>query len=511
MSDQRHDDPTTSDPPAVGRPTRGRPARGRRSRRAFLGTSAGLVAGGAAAQMLPGRGFAQGPGAADTDAELRALRGQRRLLLRGGLVLTLDPRVGDFEQADVLIEDGKIREVRPNVAVGDAVAVIDASNTIVIPGFVDTHHHGYQGLLRNILPDGLLADYFRDIISTLTPAYEPDDAYVGELVTALGAIERGVTTVVDTSQVSHTPAHTDEAIRGLREAGIRALFAYSTGQGGGVQFPEDLRRLKPRYFASEDQLLTVALQAGIANTRFWPLARELGVPIVEHVVATINPISPLIVELALAGQLRPDVEFIHCTGLSEAAWQAIAANGVHVSLAVPIEMAMRHGMPPIQEALDHGIRPSLSSDVDTNLTQDPFTQMRSTFTLQRALVNERALAGEQDLPPLLTVRDVLGFATIEGARGAHLDRKIGTLTPGKEADVVLLRTDRFNVWPLNNAAGAVVNLMDPSNVDTVFIAGQVKKWRGSLVDVDVPRVLRMVQEARDAVVRRSGFQLNLLA
>ncbi len=123
---------------------------------------------------------------------------------------------------------------------------------------------------------------------------------------------------------------------------------------------------------------------------------------------------------------------------------------------------------------------------------------------------QRARRGEQNLPPLLTCRDVLEFATIEGARCANLESKVGTLTPGKEADIVMLAADRLNVWPLNNAPGAVVNLMNPSNVETVFIAGKVKKWRGNLVGVDVPRVLRLVQEARDAVVRRAGFRMNLL-
>lgn len=443
------------------------------------------------------------------DATLRALQGGRRILLQGGVVLTLDRQVGDFPRADVLIEDGKIREVRPNITAADAV-VVDATNTIVLPGFVDTHHHHYQGILRNVLPDGILADYFRDVSGLLTRNYEPQDAYAGELVTALGAIERGLTTVVDTSQVSHTPAHTDEALRGLRESGIRALFAYSTGQGDGVQHPRDIRRLKPRYFNSDDQLVTLALQAGLASAADWPLARELVVPIVEHAVGTLTPASDIILGLAQNRQLGPDVEFIHCAGLSAAAWQAIADNGVHVSLAVPIEMQMRHGMPPIQETLDHGLRPSLSSDVDTNMAQDPFTLMRSAFTLQRVLLNERALQGEENLPPLLTARDVLELATIEGARGAHLERKVGTLTPGKEADIVLLRTDRLNVWPLNNVVGAVVTLMDASNVDTVFIGGQVRKWRGSLVGVDVARVMRLAQESRDAVMQRAGFQMNLV-
>jgi cytosine/adenosine deaminase-related metal-dependent hydrolase len=171
---------------------------------------------------------------------------------------------------------------------------------------------------------------------------------------------------------------------------------------------------------------------------------------------------------------------------------------------------MGHGMPPIQEAIDHGVRPSLSSDVDVTMAQDPFTVMRAAFTLQRLNVLQRARRGEQNLPRLLTCRDVLEFATNEGARCANLDSKIGTLTPGKEADIVLLRADRLDIWPLNNAPGAVVNLMNPSHVETVFIAGKVKKWRGNMVGVDMARVLRLVHEARDAVMRRAGYQMNLL-
>jgi cytosine/adenosine deaminase-related metal-dependent hydrolase len=156
------------------------------------------------------------------------------------------------------------------------------------------------------------------------------------------------------------------------------------------------------------------------------------------------------------------------------------------------------------------MRPSLSSDVDVTMAQDPFTLMRAAFTLQRLGVLQRARAGAQNLPGLLTCRDVLEFATVEGARCTGLERKVGTLTPSKDADIVLLKTDRLNVWPLNNAPGAVVNLMNPSNVDAVFIAGRARKWRGNLVGIDVPRVLRLVVEARDGVVRRSGFRMDLL-
>jgi 5-methylthioadenosine/S-adenosylhomocysteine deaminase len=475
------------------------------SRRTLLKSGAAAVAGATAAQILPGKSFAQGAG----DAELARVQGARRILLKGGVVLSLDRQLGDHAQADVLIEDGKIREVRPNIAVsGDAAAVIDAGNRIVVPGFVDTHHHFYQGLLRNILTNGLLnPDYGRDIGNTLTPAYAPADAYAGVLVTALGMIDMGTTTAVDTSQVSHTPEHSDACIRALQESGMRVVHAYWRGSGPDSRYPQDIVRLQKSYFSSKDQLLTLAMGSSL-DAKIFAYAREVGVSTVSHGVN--NNTEPRLFELARAGLLRPGDEYIHCTHLSDAAWRLLKDSGGRVSIAAPIEMAMGHGMPPIQEALDHGIRPSLSSDVDATMAQDAFTLMRSTFTLQRLLLLQRARKGEQNLPALLSCRDVLEFATIEGARAAGLDGKVGTLTPGKEADIVLLAADRLNVWPLNNAPGAVVNVMNPGHVDTVLIAGKVKKWRGQLVGVDTARVLRIVQEARDAVVQRSGFRMNLL-
>jgi cytosine/adenosine deaminase-related metal-dependent hydrolase len=144
------------------------------------------------------------------------------------------------------------------------------------------------------------------------------------------------------------------------------------------------------------------------------------------------------------------------------------------------------------------------------ITQDFFSLMRSTFAYQRLRVLQRARGGEQNLPVLLTCRDLLEFATIEGARCANLDDKVGTLTPGKDADIVMLRADALDVWPLNNAPGAVVNLMSPRHVEAVLIAGKIKKWRGSLVGVDLARVRRLAQEARDGVMRRANVPVNLL-
>jgi cytosine/adenosine deaminase-related metal-dependent hydrolase len=475
------------------------------TRRTLLTASAAAVTGATAAQVLPRLAAAQSA----ADGELARVQGARRILLKGGLVLSLDRQVGDFATADVLIEDGRIREVRPDIAVTDAdTAVVDASNRIVLPGFIDTHHHFYQGILRGILTNGLLnPDYNRDIANTLTPAFAPGDAYAGVLVTALGMIDNGTTAAVDTSQVSHTPEHSDACIRALQESGIRAVYAYWRGSGPGTRYPQDIVRLQKSYFSSKDQLLTLAM-GSLLDPKIFSYAREVGVSTVSHGVN--NNTEPTLIELGRAGLLRPGDEYIHCTHLSDAAWRLLKESGARISIAAPIEMAMGHGMPPIQQALDHGIRPSLSSDVDATMAQDPFTIMRAAFTLQRLLLLQRARGGEQTLPPLLTCRDVLEFATVEGARCAGLEHKVGTLTPGKDADIVLLAADRISVCPLNNAPGAVVNLMNPSHVETVLVAGKVRKWRGSLVGVDLARVRRLAAEARDAVVRRSGFRMDLL-
>ena len=378
----------------------------------------------------------------------------------------------------MLIEGAKIAAVGRNLKA--EAQTIDASNMIVMPGFVDTHHHQYETILRSILADGLLngpKSYMSDIQGIYTPVYRPEDARISELVASLSQINAGVTTGVDTSQVSHTPEHTDACIDGLREAGRRTLFAYSAGVGPGVKYPQDIRRLRTQYFASKRSAAD---------------ARDGRRPGREHLGARPGGRRPdrqprrrqfrrASRRWAEAGLMKADNEYIHCTQLSETAWKLIADTGGHVSIATAIEMQMRHGMPPIQQALDHGITPSLSVDVETNMAADMFTVMRSTFTLQRALLNERVLArraepaGAAHVPPGPRDGDDSGRAR------RHLDRKIGTLTPGKDADIIMLRTDAINVMPLNNAAGAVVTLMDTSNVDTVFIAGKLMKRGGALV------------------------------
>ena len=422
----------------------------------------------------------------------------------------MDPQVGHFANADVLIEDGKIREVRPNIAVPSA-ATIDATGRIILPGFVDTHSHSYQGILRNILTNGRVdPDYNRDIVARITPAYTPEDAYVGSLATALGMIDMGTTCVVDVSQVNNTPEHSDALIKALQDAGIRAVFAYSAGAAGpGMQHPQDIVRLQQTYFSSRDQLLTLAFGIG-PDPKMFQVARDNGVPVVAHLRNTLpqRDDGARLKALAQASLLRPGDEFIHLLHLPPEPLQLIKDSGCHVSLSPAIEMTMGHGVPAIQNVLDAGLAPSLSSDHAVTLSSDMFSMMRMTGVVQRFGAyeeRERARSPRRSL----TCREILAFGTINGARCANVEGKVGTLTPGKEADLLMLKANSIDVWPLNNAYGAVVNLLGTGHVETVFIAGRVKKWRGKLVGIDLPRVLRSIQQARDNVLQRANFPMEM--
>jgi cytosine/adenosine deaminase-related metal-dependent hydrolase len=208
-----------------------------------------------------------------------------------------------------------------------------------------------------------------------------------------------------------------------------------------------------------------------------------------------------------AGLLGPDTTYIHCTTLNDDEIQMIVDTGGTFSLAAPVEMMMGHGMPPTQRFLDRGLRPSLSVDVETNVPNDMFTQMRSVLSLQHCLVFDDVLQGKGSEISCLNSRDVLEFATVEGARANGLLDKTGSLTPGKEADVIMLRTDRPNVFPINDPIGAVVWGMDTGNVDTVFVAGKALKRDGELLNVNLDRLRNMAYASRDYVVSQSGFQL----
>src|SRR5262245_50614176 len=443
----------------------------------------------------------------------------RRYVIRGGAVLSMDPRVGDFAQAAVLIEGKKIVAVDPKLEAPGA-AVIDARGKIVMPGFVDTHHHQFETALRGFLADGLLTNdgqphgavnYFDYILGKFARVYRPQDVYINELFGSLSRLAAVVTTLHDISQIHHSPEHSDAAIKGLVDAGRRAAFGYFEGHGDKTRYPGDAARLKKQYFSSDDQLVTMIMGGEIylpGYEKAWEIGRQLNLPIAAHVVGPLG-MGETFDKLAAAGKLGPDNLFIHMTGISETGWKATKDAGAGVSIAFPIEMTMRHGMPPIVKSLEMGIEPSLSVDVECTMTADFFTQMRSAMTLQRALVNQMAIEGRKDLPDLLTSRDVIRFATVQGAKHLKLDHKVGSLTPGKEADILILDASAINVAPLNHVPGAVVTLMERSNVDTVIVRGKVRKWRGRVLGGDLAKLRAELEASRDYLFKAAGVKPDL--
>jgi cytosine/adenosine deaminase-related metal-dependent hydrolase len=463
----------------------------------------------------------------------------QRYVIRGGHVMSMDPKVGDFVNADVLVEGKKILAVGPAISAG-AAAVIDATGKIVMPGFVDTHHHQFETAIRSFLADGLLfndgdpsghgaINYFQYILGTFAPVYRPQDVYINELFGSLAQLDAGVTTSHDISQIHYSKDHSVAAIEGSAASGRRIVFGFFEGARAdllgsppGAWYPEGARELKKTYFSSSDQLMTMSMGGEIylqpqpdVYERAWRLGRQLGIPVVAHIVGSFG-MAPEFEAIATGKRkvrFGSDNLFIHMTGMTDRAWAEVKAVGAGVSLAVPIEMNMRHGTPPIIKTLQMGIQPSLSVDVEVTLTADMFTQMRSTMTLQRMFENARALgesyaAGFPKLP-LLTSRDVLRYATLQGAKDLKLDGKVGSLTPGKEADIILLDAEAINVHPLNHVPGAVVSLMERSNVDTVIVAGKVRKWRGKLLDVDLATLRTRLEQSRDDLFEAARVRQDL--
>ncbi|MER6179904.1 amidohydrolase family protein [Streptomyces sp. NPDC001652] len=438
-----------------------------------------------------------------------------RTLLRAGHVISMDPDIGDFPRGDVLIEDGRIAAVRPEIS-ADA-EVLDMTGRIVIPGFVDTHRHTWEASIRGVAPDATLDDYFVDILDTFAPLYTPEDVYAANLAGALECLNAGITTLVDWSHINNTPEHPDAAIRALAESGIRAQYAYGSANTSLADYwfeskiaipGDDVRRIRAEHFASDDSLLTMGLATrgpgfcvNDVVTAEWGLARELGIPLTVHVgMGRLAGRFGMVKQLHDLGLLGPDTTYIHCCYLSEEEWRMVADSGGTVSVAPQVETQMGHGWPPVMKAIEYGLRPSLSIDVVTTVPGDMFTQIRAAFGAERARVNAESWQADVPVPDtMLTARRMLEIATLNGAHVAGLEDRTGSLTPGKRADVVAIDATALNVAPVHDAAAAVTLSADVSNVDTVLVDGVIRKRDGKLTG-DVARTRRLVEESRDRLL-----------
>jgi cytosine/adenosine deaminase-related metal-dependent hydrolase len=305
-------------------------------------------------------------------------------------------------------------------------------------------------------------------------------------------------------------------VQALSDSGARAIFGHGCSHRhwqppSHLPHDEDVRRIREQYFASDDQLVTMCLCprgnqfATLEITEHdWRLADELGLRISCHFGDGEWGKGRPVAQLAGRGLLGPTMTFVHCNALADDELRMMADAGCTASISPDIELQMGHGWPATGRLLDVGIRPSLSIDVCCSNGGHMFGTMRATIGTERGFENGAAEERGEALEALrLTCRDVVEFATIEGARACGLERKIGSLTPGKRADVVLIRADSLGMTPLNNPVGQVVYNAHPGLVDTVLVDGRVVKRNGKLVDVDVDRVRRLAIESRDDILRRS--------
>jgi len=475
------------------------------SRRNFLKT-AGTV--GVAVAGLAGERADASPGY-ESRSRKRPPPGRKQVLLKGGTVLTMDPKIGALLKGDLLISGSEIVDVGHNINAN--AHVVDASGTIVIPGLVDAHRHCWQNYFRRAIPNADTGQYVNFTHFGFAPSTRPRDDYAANLISGLSAISSGVTCVLDLHN-SRSRAHTDAAIQAHMDTGVRAVLAYG-GAPSAVEshLPNDIIRVKQLLASSSDQLVTVRMGGGMSRQDIL-FARSIGVGL--HVDGAFGPpglFAPPIPqdpngfvqaleEMWRAGLLGPDITLIHGTAMPDSAFQILKQSGVRLVLATTSDQALRglaDSVPPIQQALDFGITTGLSVDVEVSLSPDLFSQMRGTFNTQRMLANKRWADGDPNAPRPMTVQRVLSMATAEGAMCNGVERSAGTLTPGKKADIVMIEAEDILNMPLNNATGTVVLGADSSSIRNVIINGEFRKWNHRLVDVDLDWVRRLVHESRD--------------
>jgi 5-methylthioadenosine/S-adenosylhomocysteine deaminase len=434
-----------------------------------------------------------------------------KILFKNATILTMDKTIGDLAVGDVLIEGDKIKAVAREIPDEDA-RIINASGMILLPGFADAHRHAWQGTLRRLTPNvSDLMTYVNDIHFSLAKFYRPEDIYLGNLLTAWSALDSGITTMIDASHNTRSYAHATAAIDALEETGIRSLYAPAFPLGGEWDqtfWPSGLEQLKKERFASEGLIrLGVFTHMG---THSWDIARQLELPIVTEFLG--KELSALLPGLAANGKLGPDNIFNHCTGLTAEAWKIMSDTGVKVTVdpRSDAQYGLEEGVFAYQHAIDQGLKPGLGTDLETAYGGDMFTEMRVAFALQRAFAQNRRYNGDESAPVPVSSRAILEAATRNGSWIAGFDQVSGSITPGKSADLILINTNAINLFPSNNAVGAVVHAADRSNVDTVMVAGKLLKSKGQLVGIDLTRLKQQVLGSLTYLFEKAGYHPDIL-
>jgi 5-methylthioadenosine/S-adenosylhomocysteine deaminase len=431
-------------------------------------------------------------------------------LIRGGHVVTVDPNLGDFVGGEVLISDDVIVEVGPHIEEPTAdTEVIDATGRVVIPGLVDTHRHVWQGAIAAFTPQTTGAGYDPAVLHGIAPQHTAEDIYAGTLWGALQAIDAGITTISDWAHNLQSAAHADANLRGLQESGIRGYFLYG-GPGPDSDDPNpphplDARRMRDEQFP---QGINGRLRMGMAlrgpcftsaerNAEDFAFARELDLPISLHVgmAGTADAVNTL----QQFGLLGADVNYAHGNMLTDAEFDLIADSHGTLSITPSSDMLMQFGTyPGTGRALQRGILCGFGVDTVCSAGTDLFSEMRLALAAERSRANAAALARGERVPTVdLHQRDMLRLATLDGAKVWSLDDEIGTLTPGKQADIAIVDMRSPHLDGFGDAIAMMVLGAGPADVETVFIGGEVVKRDGHLVGAHVKRAHQLMHATQD--------------
>ena len=446
-----------------------------------------------------------------------------RTLIRSGMVVTMDEALGVLGRGDVLIEDGRIAAVAPSIAAGDA-EVIDAANRIVMPGFVNAHIHTWQTGLRGIAADWTILEYLHHMHAAIAPGFSPDDIYISNLVGALNQLNAGVTTLVDWCHNNPSPAHTDRAIDGLIDSGIRAVFLHGSpkpdpkpGQPHFSEIPHprgEIERLARDRLPGRDGLVTLGMAVlGPAYSTYevsrhdLALARELGMVCSMHVGGGAMRTPDGFPRLVAEGLVGGHVNIVHGNSLADEQLRPLVDNGATVTVTPEVELQMGFGDCLTGRLRAFGSAPSIGSDVESSLGSDMFTTMRMALQAQRNLDNQAVIRRTGRAPEQISIpcREALQWATVNGAAMVGLGDRIGSLAPGKDADIVLLRADDLNLVPVVDPVASIVLHAGAGNVDTVLVGGRVLKRHGGLLRGDLARRASELAETSQRILARAGM------
>ena len=433
----------------------------------------------------------------------------RNILFKGGTVITMDPAVPNLALGDVLVHGDKIAAVGANLQAGDA-EIIDAKGTIVMPGFIDAHHHAWLGVMRRLMPDvDDLFAYIDVVAEKLGAHYRPQDMFVSNRLTAVASLDAGITTIVDACHSSRSPDHTDAAIDALNRSGIRAVHMVGAAmdkRASVSHLPQDLKRLAERW-NTQNSRIQVGL-FGQLKLDWWEIARQLDMRILTEFIGDLAKLGP---EFAKPGILGPDNIFNHCTRVPAETWKLLADAGVNITINPRSDALFGFDDESFayQVAVDHGLAPALGIDLDTAFGSDMFGEMHALFNQQRAAMRYRRFRGEANVAAPIGVEEVLRAATVNGARATGIADRVGTLTPGKQADLIMVRIDGAAVFPVTNAIGTIVQAVERSDVDTVMVDGVIRKRDGKLIGVDLAQLSSDANASLDYLIDASGYRTDL--